>query len=33
LTMEIMLDWLAHELANIHPENRSIPLGSKLYAQ
>ena len=29
LTMEIMLDWLARELDDIYPENRSIPLDSK----
>ncbi len=33
LTMKIMLDWLAHELANVYPENRSIPLDSKDYKQ
>lgn len=27
LTMPILLDWLAHELERLHPENRSIPLG------
>lgn len=33
LTMDIMLDWLAGELASSHPEKRSIPLDSKSYAR
>jgi hypothetical protein len=32
LTMNILLDWLAHALERLYPENRSIPLDSKCYA-
>jgi hypothetical protein len=32
LTMTILLDWLAHALERLYPENRSIPLDSKGYA-
>jgi hypothetical protein len=31
LTMTIMLDWLAHALEHLHPEERSIPLDHNGY--
>jgi hypothetical protein len=32
LTLSILLDWLAHALEDLYPENRSIPLDSTCYA-